>query len=85
MGHLEDAESLLAPVLQAEGRALLHGCISHPIYKIHSCTFILKNSFYELVLLRDIYTNSIHVRVKEDLSKELLPEEVLGSHIICVV
>lgn len=29
---------------QAGGRALLHGCISHPIYKIHSCTFILKNS-----------------------------------------
>lgn len=68
-----------------EGRALLQGCTSHPIYKIHSCTVSLKHSFYELVVLKDIYTNSMHVRVKEDLSKEILPEEVLGSHIICFI
>lgn len=68
-----------------EGRALLWGCTSQPVYKIHSCTVSLEHPHYELVLLKGTYTDSMHVRVKEDLSKEILPEEVLGSHIICFI
>lgn len=86
-----DSQGLLSPAAPGNARSpqpwqsLKAGLTSHPIYKIHSCTVSLKRSSYELVLLKDIYTNSMHVRFREDLSKEILPEEVLGSHIICFI
>lgn len=84
-GHLEDAESLPAAALPAGGTALPHGCVSHPVPKVHSPAFIPKNSSRALALPREAHRNPTPVRVNEDLSGALLPEELLGSHGICFV